>query len=115
MDSLISQSPGKACSSNYTSTVGKATASAACILHRQHAEAMVGRHFSKGAMTMIDTKFSRSRDLLNADELTGMRELTSDEIADITGGVVVCYGPSPRPHPGPHDGAPYVPPGYGIP
>lgn len=64
---------------------------------------------------MINTKFSRSRSLLTADELAGVRLLTSDEIADVTGGVVVCYGPSPRPQPGPHDGAPFVPPGHSMP
>jgi hypothetical protein len=45
----------------------------------------------------------------------GLRLLTSDEIADVTGGVIVCYGLPVRPHPGPHDGAPYLPPSHRLP
>jgi hypothetical protein len=43
------------------------------------------------------------------------RPLTSDDLAAAAGGVVICYGVPQRPHPGPHDGAPFVPPGHPIP
>lgn len=38
--------------------------------------------------------------------------LTNEEIAAVSGGVVICYGPSPRPR---GSETPYVPPGGNIP
>jgi hypothetical protein len=45
----------------------------------------------------------------------GPRPLTGGDLAEVTGGVVICYGVPLRPHPGLHDGAPFVPPGHRIP
>ncbi len=58
---------------------------------------------------MIDPNFSDSPTPLTIDELAAVS-------AGVIGyGPVICNGPSPRPHPGPHDGAPPVPPGGRIP
>ena len=72
---------------------------------------------------MIDAKFSNSPISLTTDELAGVNTsrrssdssclLTIDDLAAVSGGVVVCYGPSPWRHPG--DGAPPVPPGGSLP
>jgi hypothetical protein len=45
----------------------------------------------------------------------GTRLLSSDELAAVFGGVVICYGPTPRPYPGAHDDALPVPPGGRMP